>query len=251
MPKTKNAFALRNFDAQRIWKQKIFYPRSKSKNSPHLVFDMFPCDSNNMRALSRVCFFASLREDETDTDEKILENYHNQAVYAQEDDNHVEIKIIIELFGIFSKNLTAYMNRIFRHYQRLEKYSRKWNETICENETFSAIEIRTKTQRIQTLLKFYEYVQETIKNLQRSIKRHIAEITDACEKADQNIFAIRLRQARKKIGLTQTQLANAIGMTAGGYTNYENSLREPSLATLKKIVRTLNVSADWLLGLTL
>lgn len=63
------------------------------------------------------------------------------------------------------------------------------------------------------------------------------------------VFGKRLKQARKAAGLTQAKLAEKIGMTQGGYTQYENVGREPSFTTLVALARVLNVSVDWLLGL--
>ena len=237
MPKTKNAFALRDFDQERIWEQ--------FKGNFFGVSD----DAFDYGIESRFEGFFCPYDDTPITDEEVIDVYCAEAVNAQKEYNYYRVKWVADILGIISKNLSGYLDKIYRHYQRLEKFSKKWNETICGNETFSADDIRIKTRRIQTLLKSYSDVQKAIKNLQRSIKRHIVDITDAYEKADRNIFAIRLRQARTEAGLTQTQLANKIGMTQGGYTNYENSKTEPSIATLKKIARTLKVSVDWLFGL--
>ncbi|MBQ6296149.1 MAG: helix-turn-helix transcriptional regulator [Selenomonadaceae bacterium] len=63
-----------------------------------------------------------------------------------------------------------------------------------------------------------------------------------------NIFAARLRQARKAAGLTQAQLAEKTGITQSGYTRYERGINDPSISTLKKLSEILNVSLDWLIG---
>ena len=238
MPKTKNAFALRDFDKDFI--------RGQFKGNSFGVSD----DAFDDGIESRFQDFFCPYDDTPITDEEFIDVYCAEAVNAQKEYHYYRVKWVADILGIISKNLSGYMDKICRHGKRLKKFSDKWNETICKDETFSADEIRTKTRRIQLLLKSYSDVYNSIKNLQRSIKRHIVDITDAYEKADRNIFAIRLRQARTEAGLTQTQLANKIGMTQGGYTNYENSTREPSIATLKKLARVLKRPTDWLLGLT-
>jgi transcriptional regulator with XRE-family HTH domain len=67
-----------------------------------------------------------------------------------------------------------------------------------------------------------------------------------------NEFRERLIFARKKKKLTQGQVAKELGLCRTAYTKYENKKRpiEPSLTTLRRLCLLLNVSADWLLGLT-
>ena len=63
-------------------------------------------------------------------------------------------------------------------------------------------------------------------------------------------FAVRLRQAREKAGLTQQQMATAIGLSNyNSYQYWERSQRWPSAEYLSSLCRTLGVSADVLLGL--
>ena len=272
MPKTKNAFALHGFDKGRIWKQKFFkpikLPRKKSKarkeifESYLLFFGLSTTDTNeemdnslkqkliaNEAVYDRKGEFSAKETLMSICDSEILTVYWEEAVKAQNKNNLVRVKWIADILNTISKNLSGYLDKIYRHYQRLETFSKKWNEIICENETFSADDIRTKTRRIQELLKSYEEIQETIAKLLHIANYYVEEINTVYEKADRNIFAIRLREARKAKGLTQAQVANQLGMTQGGYTGYENSTREPSIATLKKIARILKRPTDWLLGL--
>lgn len=63
-------------------------------------------------------------------------------------------------------------------------------------------------------------------------------------------FAVRLRQAREKAGLTQQQVATAIGLSNyNSYQYWERAQRWPSTEYLPSLCRTLGVSADELLGL--
>lgn len=64
------------------------------------------------------------------------------------------------------------------------------------------------------------------------------------------IFASRLKQARKAAGLTQEKIAPKVGLTKNGYALYETAKREPSLSTLVAIADEFDVSVDWLLGRT-
>ena len=49
--------------------------------------------------------------------------------------------------------------------------------------------------------------------------------------------------------LTQDEFALKIGMRQQQYSRYETGEREPQLKHIKRICKTFNVSADWLLAL--
>lgn len=58
----------------------------------------------------------------------------------------------------------------------------------------------------------------------------------------------RLRRLRKELGITQTELAQAISVTKFTVSSYENEHTEPDDATKVLIARRLNVTLDYLLG---
>lgn len=62
-------------------------------------------------------------------------------------------------------------------------------------------------------------------------------------------FNENLKSARERRNLSQTQIADAIGVAKSTYSLYESGKREPNVQTIKKISDVLNVSADELLGL--
>lgn len=62
-------------------------------------------------------------------------------------------------------------------------------------------------------------------------------------------FGKRLKEQRLEKGVYQEEVAKAIGVTKGAYSNYENGNREPEYAILVKLCRYYKVSADYLLGL--
>ena len=57
-----------------------------------------------------------------------------------------------------------------------------------------------------------------------------------------------LRTARKKIGMTQQEVANAIGVVQSAYKNYEQGNREPKGDTIVKLADLFHVTTDYLLG---
>lgn len=59
----------------------------------------------------------------------------------------------------------------------------------------------------------------------------------------------KLKELRKEKGVTQAEVAKAIGVTASAYSNYEQGLREPSHEVIKFLCKYFNVSADYLLGI--
>ena len=58
----------------------------------------------------------------------------------------------------------------------------------------------------------------------------------------------RLRQARQKAGLTQTQLAIQIGVKPAEISQYESNKRTPRWQVFNKLLDELNVTADEILG---
>lgn len=67
---------------------------------------------------------------------------------------------------------------------------------------------------------------------------------------DRMNFNERLKEIRLKRELTQEELAQKINISSSSISLYERGDREPNLTTLINISKTLNVSTDYLLGLT-
>lgn len=69
---------------------------------------------------------------------------------------------------------------------------------------------------------------------------------------DFKLFAERIKTARKRAGLSQAELAKALGVGQNTISNYENATGEkgstPKLDTAAKIADILHVSLDWLVG---
>ena len=59
-----------------------------------------------------------------------------------------------------------------------------------------------------------------------------------------------LRRFRKAFGLTQDDVAEAIGIFRPLYTKYEGDKNMPSVDTVMKIAVAFNVSMDYLVGLS-
>ena len=61
-------------------------------------------------------------------------------------------------------------------------------------------------------------------------------------------FSERLKEERKKAGLTQGAIATMLGITRPAYTQYETDKTQPSLETAAKIADIFKVSLDYLVG---
>ena len=58
----------------------------------------------------------------------------------------------------------------------------------------------------------------------------------------------RLKQARLEKNLTQSQLAEAAGISVSFLSNLENGRQAMNIQTLTTLLDILNISADWLLN---
>lgn len=63
-------------------------------------------------------------------------------------------------------------------------------------------------------------------------------------------FGERIKQARKQRGLTQTTLANLLGVTKTMISAYETGIRKPSYENLMDLALFFDVSMDWMFGNT-
>lgn len=64
------------------------------------------------------------------------------------------------------------------------------------------------------------------------------------------VFPSRLKKAREYNGLTQYEVASTIKINQSTYANYEAGKREPSMEIIALLSKLLDVSSDWLIGLT-
>ena len=59
-----------------------------------------------------------------------------------------------------------------------------------------------------------------------------------------------LSKAREAAGLSQQDLANIMGVPRGYITYWENGQREPKIEQIIKLSEVLNVSSDYILGIS-
>lgn len=63
-------------------------------------------------------------------------------------------------------------------------------------------------------------------------------------------FGEKIRALRLEKGLTQTQLADKIGLVKGSISAYEQGKKYPSVEVLIKLCSVFDVSSDYLIGLS-
>ena len=63
-------------------------------------------------------------------------------------------------------------------------------------------------------------------------------------------FHLRLKQLRQKQGLTQSELANILGLKPTAISNYESNRNEPSFDKLIALSKEFDVTCDYLLGIS-
>lgn len=62
-------------------------------------------------------------------------------------------------------------------------------------------------------------------------------------------YGTRLKNARRAKGLTQIQLAKMLGISQTSYQRMETGEHDMKMSNILKICETLDVSADWLIGI--
>lgn len=65
-----------------------------------------------------------------------------------------------------------------------------------------------------------------------------------------SLFSERLALARKKIGLTQQDMADCFQITRSAYSAWEIGRNEPPFSFVYDFCRTYKISADYLIGLS-
>lgn len=67
---------------------------------------------------------------------------------------------------------------------------------------------------------------------------------------DFSTLALRIKELRKSLDMTQKDFSAYVGCTAATLSAYENGSKSPSLEIIKSIAEKCNVSIDWLCGLS-
>lgn len=212
MPKTKDAFALKDFDDSRILQRKFFERDNlyrQARAGGNWQYDL-PTGSDNY-IVDRMC---------------------SDIIEAFECDNYERGQDKLDRFNLRLIVVDRYMTCITRHLGRLRRY----------------MTLRDGDARLNELVAKYQVIADAILWVKGKFVYCLEDIEHAKRRYKQ-IFATRLREVRLKKKLTQTQISQMLGVAQTAYSSYEKMTREPSLTTLVRISKILNCSVDWLLGL--
>lgn len=228
MPKTKDAFALKDFDPSRILQRRFF---------------------------TEFGFGADL------TDREILQSLSYSPIDSQE----IMEKKLSDLENIF-RRVTEYQQHIKRHGQRLTEYISLIANRIAKDETANIDVLRANYRRAEKLsMKYCGCVTENssvtaiflggiaindVGGLCTEISKRYNKLDGEVQHVYRKVFADRLKFARQKTKMSQKEFAEKLGLSQNGYSPYENGQRNPSIPMLIRLSRLLNRSADWLLGQT-
>jgi Predicted transcriptional regulators len=67
---------------------------------------------------------------------------------------------------------------------------------------------------------------------------------------DFSVLAVRIKELRKLMKMTQKEFSSFVGCTAATLSAYENGSKSPSLEIIKGIAEKCHISIDWLCGLS-
>lgn len=60
----------------------------------------------------------------------------------------------------------------------------------------------------------------------------------------------RIKERRKQLGYSQHELSNLTGISHMQISRYEQNVNQPTSEVIVTLAKVLNISTDWLLGLT-
>ena len=210
--KTRNAFALKNFDGEKILQRNFFLNRLE------LVHD--------------------------DTDANILDFYDVRNIAYLGSAEMVDRLSYLQKLKVA---VAAYTKSLELNTNRLEVLSTSYAKKFAE----TAVQVwQDKYRRAQNLQQVYSdataklyIIQEKIDELERSGEK-------AIDKQRRNEFAERLQDARQKAGMKQSDVALKVKAAPTTIAGYEQARSDPQIPMLIKLAQVLNVSADKLLGLS-
>lgn len=122
------------------------------------------------------------------------------------------------------------------------------NEKILTDEEISReLNGMAPTEIATGLLNLERMLKHIKKNKSDPIELDSLKLSDEERRKD---FGDRVRIMRKSLGLTQAELAKKVGTTKETITNYERGKREAPFKNLIGLSQALNVTTDWLLGIS-
>ena len=217
--KTRDAFAFRDFDEDRILRRKFFTDK----------FD-FEKDFGIIADFSNKDFFATFR-------------YAGQNVEWR----RCKLKELAVISDTDSCALWDYQEKILRHAFRITSFLDVLADIIANSD--EQLESRRRQyQRAKDLFERYWEFSRSVHKFRTELVEAYRTFNIVIKRAYRENFSARLKEARRRKNNTQQQLANELEITVGAYQFYERGQREPSLTNLIRLAKILDVTPNWLLG---
>jgi len=144
----------------------------------------------------------------------------------------------------FCDNLFQWRQRLNRHGDRLGKYSAILGRLIATTDDDA---LKPKSARVNALSERYAAIAKTIIDAEKKATVMRDQVDVAQRNYCLKIFARRLKETRKSLRMTQRAFGEIFGLSQRGYSDYEQSLREPSTSMLKILARISNRPVGWFL----
>lgn len=232
MPKTRNAFALRDFDEVKILLRKWFGKQSDFYYDvlPDLLDECVPTIFIN--------------------DDEIVWQLKSKVEHGLDDEDFVTMQNAFEALKIIARDLSQYAGFLCRHIRRLGKYSNEINKNFVDDKTVPSEKFRRQLYRLKTLSEKYRHAADLVQAESTQIRWDLKDMIDAYNTSVRIQFAAELRKARRNSRISQAEIASQLAVAPTTYAGYEQAKADPSIPRLKQIAKILNVSTDQLLGLT-
>ena len=214
--KARDAFAFRGFDGERILQRPYFRAWRKKYH--------VNCDLSDAEILTGVIIY-----------------YADFNVDTCEYDNE-KLKDLMIRLEKFQRLIQRHANAMDG---RLEKYRRAVQSATAEN--FS---LQSRLDREEKMSRVYLIdASRAVGDLLVEVKKRWQDSEIDLQGVYRRRFGERLKAAREAAGLSRKELGDAINISPAGYAYYERGQRDVTPTSLIRIARTLNISADWLIGL--
>lgn len=205
--KTRDAFALRNFDSERILARRFFDK-----------------------------FFTGTRP----SDNEILPNFNYEA------DTVEEIYTIQEKLNLMTAPVKTYKAFIEKHRDKIYKHCQNVAVKIVEcNGDIETL--KRRYSRANELYQRYLKISDDVKELDETITAFLEFSNKKILKILRRQIGKNLKAARIKAGLTQQQLGDRTRIAKPDISRFENGNKILALPTLVKFSITLKVSLDELI----
>ena len=216
MPKTKDAFAFRSFDRERILSRPYF---RKIRADYHFADDA--------------------------TDDAILDSLFGQNTLKQL--NAAEIEQRRNLLDNFMETVAEFYRLVKKHVKNLRGICDYYAQQFTATEK---PEYKFRYNRAAVLWREYNYAEEVTEIFALKFGSFSNTVDKEIQQRYRERFAAILKKTRVAKGMTQRELAKRLRIAPPNVSQYESATIEPTLKNLIRIADILDTSTDCLLGRT-